>query len=47
MSLVVIAGYPDEAIDDLKKAGLEHFVHRNSNVLETLTRFNKELLSTL
>ena len=44
ISIVVIAGYPADTIHELKKAGLEHFIHRNSNVLETLTSFNKMLL---
>jgi len=44
LSLVVIAGYPAGHIDELKKAGLEYFVHRNSNVLQTLTGFNNMLL---
>jgi len=43
-TIVVIAGYPTEAVDELKKAGLEHFIHRKSNVLQTLTSFNKLLL---
>jgi methylmalonyl-CoA mutase len=45
LSVVVIAGYPEDSIEDLKKAGLEHFVHRKVNVLKTLTGFNKILLS--
>ena len=44
ISIVVIAGYPAEFIDKLQKAGLEHFIHRDSNVLQTLTSFNKVLL---
>jgi methylmalonyl-CoA mutase len=44
LSIVVIAGYPADNIDELKKAGLEHFIHRNCNVLQTLTSFNKALL---
>jgi methylmalonyl-CoA mutase len=44
LSIVVIAGYPADKINELKKAGLEHFIHRNSNVLQTLTSFNKALL---
>jgi methylmalonyl-CoA mutase len=44
ISIVVIAGYPADNIDELKKAGLEHFIHRESNVLQTLTSFNKALL---
>jgi len=43
-SIVVIAGYPADSIDELKKAGIEHFIHRKSNVLRTLTSFNKRLL---
>jgi methylmalonyl-CoA mutase len=43
-SMVVIAGYPADTIEELRKAGLEHFIHRNSNVLQTLTGFNKALL---
>ena len=43
-SLVVIAGYPADSIDELQKAGLEYFIHRNSNVLQTLTCFNRALL---
>lgn len=43
-SIVVIAGYPADSIEELKKSGLEHFVHRKSNVLKTLTNFNKTLI---
>jgi methylmalonyl-CoA mutase len=46
ISMVVIAGYPEENIDDLRKAGIEHFIHREGNVLQTLTGFNKLLLQT-
>jgi methylmalonyl-CoA mutase len=44
LSLVVIAGYPENNLDELKKAGITHFIHRNSNVLQTLRNFNKILL---
>ena len=44
ISIVVVAGYPAKTIEELKKAGLTHFIHRNCNVLETLTGFNKLLL---
>jgi methylmalonyl-CoA mutase len=44
LSIVVIAGYPAKIINDLKEAGLEHFIHRKSNVLQTLTSFNNLLL---
>lgn len=39
----VIAGYPKENMDTLKKAGLEHFIHVRSNVLEELKKY-QELL---
>jgi methylmalonyl-CoA mutase len=42
-AIVVIAGYPSEIMDNLKAAGLEHFIHVKSNVLETLTGFQKAL----
>ncbi len=45
IAMVVIAGYPAGAIDELHKAGVKHFIHRKSNVLETLTVFNKLLIS--
>jgi len=44
ISIVVIAGYPADSIEELQKAGIEHFIHRDSNVLKTLTMFNKMLL---
>jgi len=47
ISIVVIAGYPADNIDDLRKAGLEYFIHTNSNVLQTLTSFNKALLKPM
>lgn len=43
-SIVVIAGYPANEIENLKKAGLEHFIHVKSNLLETLREFNTLLL---
>lgn len=42
-AIVVIAGYPKAIIEELKQAGLQHFIHIKSNVLETLTNFQKEL----
>lgn len=40
---VVLAGYPTELVDSLKEAGMEHFIHVRSNVLETLQLFQKRL----
>ena len=39
----VVAGAP-ACTDDLKAAGIEHFIHVRSNVLETLQEFNNRLL---
>lgn len=41
--IVVLAGQPKEITDELKSAGMEHFIHVRSNVLETLTGFQKIL----
>jgi methylmalonyl-CoA mutase len=43
-TLIVIAGFPTQSIDKLKKAGLVHFIHRKSNLLEELEAFNSILL---
>ncbi len=42
-AIVVLAGYPKDIIDELKKAGLKHFIHLRSNVLESLQEIQKEL----
>ncbi|MEA3316371.1 MAG: methylmalonyl-CoA mutase family protein [Bacteroidota bacterium] len=42
-AIIVIAGYPKDIIDDLKAAGIKHFIHVKSNLLETLGGFQKEL----
>lgn len=43
LSKIVIAGYPAESIEDLKKIGIQHFIHVKSNVLDTLKGFQKIL----
>ncbi|MCD4680578.1 MAG: acyl-CoA mutase large subunit family protein [Bacteroidales bacterium] len=42
-SLIVIAGYPKELINELKSKGIEHFIHVKSNVLESLREFQNIL----
>ncbi len=44
VSEIVVAGYPTDALEALRKAGLEHFIHMKCNLLETLKHFNKILL---
>lgn len=41
--LPVIAGYPKDHIASLKKAGIEHFIHVGSNILEELKNYQKLL----
>ncbi len=42
-AIPVVAGYPEKQIGDLEKAGVKHFIHLRSNVLESLQGFQKEL----
>jgi methylmalonyl-CoA mutase len=42
-TIVVLAGYPEPLVQELKKAGMEHFIHVRSNVLEKLEKFNEIL----
>lgn len=41
---VLIAGNPVEAIDALKAAGADDFIHVKVNVLDTLKKYNQQLL---
>lgn len=41
---VVVAGNPKESIDRLREAGIRHFIHSKSNIVETLAEFNNLLL---
>lgn len=40
---VIVAGNPTEIVDQLKKAGVDDFIHARANVLEKLTAYSKEL----
>ena len=42
-AIVVLAGYPKDIIEDLKQAGMKHFIHIHSNVLESLQEIQQEL----
>lgn len=42
-TIVVLAGNPAETVEVLKNAGMQHFIHMRSNVLETLIDFQKQL----
>jgi methylmalonyl-CoA mutase len=41
--IVVLAGFPAGLADELKAAGMEHFIHVKSNLLETLQLFQQQL----
>ena len=41
-SIVAVAGYPKNSIEELKKLGVEHFIHVKSNILETLEKLTTE-----
>jgi len=41
--IMVIAGYPKDAVEQLQSFGIKHFIHVKSNVLETLQSFQKEM----
>jgi methylmalonyl-CoA mutase len=42
-AVVVVAGYPKDSIGELRAQGIGHFIHVRSNVLETLSAFQKML----
>ena len=42
-AIIVVAGYPKENIEELRKCGVKHFIHVRSDVLETLRQFQEEL----
>ncbi len=41
--LLVVAGYPKEILETLKKAGVDEFIHVRSNLLQTLETFQEKL----
>ena len=41
---IVVAGYPKELIDKFKEIGVTDFVHVKSNILETLSKFQEDIL---
>ncbi|MFO8235563.1 MAG: methylmalonyl-CoA mutase family protein [Bacteroidales bacterium] len=42
-AIMVVAGYPKDSVDMLKEKGIKYFIHIKSNLLETLSEFQKEL----
>lgn len=41
---IVIAGYPKDAVENLKEIGIKHFIHVKSNLLEELKKFQELIL---
>ncbi len=41
--LAALAGYPEEDVEQYKKAGIDEFIYTGSNVLETLRRLHEKL----
>lgn len=39
---IIIAGYPEDSIDQLKAAGVDDFIHLRSNLVEVLTKCQEE-----
>jgi methylmalonyl-CoA mutase len=42
-TILVVAGYPKDCIEDLKARGIQNFIHMKSNVLEELEKYQKLL----
>lgn len=42
-TILVLAGYPKDQIENFKQAGIDEFIHMRSNVLETLAGFHRKL----
>jgi methylmalonyl-CoA mutase len=41
---LVVAGYPKDLVEKFKEIGVTDFIHVKSNILETLTKFQNEIL---
>jgi len=45
-ALIVVAGYPENSLQELRKAGITHFIHLKTNLLDALKEFNHLLLTS-
>jgi len=45
--ILVVAGFPKDLVDTFRAAGVDEFIHVRSNLLETLTEFNRKLGITM
>jgi len=44
-SVIVVAGYPKDTLETLKDAGIRHFIHVKSNLLEELKKFQALIIT--
>jgi methylmalonyl-CoA mutase len=42
-TILVVAGYPKDTVEQLKQAGIHHFIHVRSNIIESLSFFQQEI----
>ena len=42
--IIVVAGYPEEQLAGIRKAGVDHFIHIRSNLVEELKKFQELVL---
>ncbi len=42
-AILVVAGYPKDTVEALKRSGVENFIHVNSNVIDELRKYQKLL----
>ncbi len=42
-TIVAIAGYPQDSVEQLKQLGIKHFIHLRSDLIESLREFQREL----
>lgn len=43
--LLVLAGYPESIVNDLKEAGIDAFIHIRSNAIELLSEFQQKIFA--
>lgn len=41
--ILILAGYPDDKIDEYRSAGIDFFIHLKANLVETLQEIHKQL----
>jgi methylmalonyl-CoA mutase len=42
-SVLILAGYPAESIEELKSAGIDEFIHMRANLIDTLSSLQQKL----